>query len=141
VVLVGPAHPATQRELERAAAETPNFHWMGALPYAEIPSIVSSFRVGLIPFRRTPLTEAVNPVKLYEYAAAGIPCVTTRFSDEVDRWAPAARVADGPEEFLRETRALLAATPDRTTLRAFAALHDWDAIARHFSAICLEGAA
>jgi glycosyltransferase involved in cell wall biosynthesis len=141
VVLVGPAHPATQRELERAAADTANLHWMGPRPYSEIPSIVGAFRVGLIPFRRTPLTEAVNPVKLYEYAAAGVPCVTTRFSDEVDRWAPAARVADGPEEFLREAQTLLAAAPDRAMLRAFAALHDWDAIARHFAAICLEGAA
>lgn len=141
VVLVGPAHPATQREIERAAAETPNLHWMGPRPYDEIPSIVNAFRVGLIPFRRTPLTEAVNPVKLYEYAAAGVPCVTTRFSDEVDRWTPAARVADGPAAFVEEARRLLASTPDRSTLRAFAALHDWDAIARHFAAICLEGAA
>ena len=97
--------------------------------------------MGLIPFRRTPLTEAVNPVKLYEYAAAGVPCVTTRFSDEVDRWSEAARVAGSEEQFVSEVKATLATTPDRAALRAFAARHDWDEIARRFAAICLEDAA
>ena len=141
VVLVGPAHPATAQEIARAAAQAPNLHWVGPRPYAEIPSIVGAFRVGLIPFRRTPLTEAVNPVKLYEYAAAGVPCVTTRFSDEVDLWSEAARVASTGEQFVNEARALLAAPPDRAPLRAFAERHDWDEIARRFSAICLEDAA
>jgi glycosyltransferase involved in cell wall biosynthesis len=141
VVLVGPAHPSTAREIQRASAETPNFFWMGPRPYAEIPAIVRAFRVGLIPFRRTPLTEAVNPVKLYEYAAAGVPCLTTRFSDEVDRWAEAARVAVDETQFIAEARALLASQPDRRRLEEFAARHDWSEIARRFVAVCLEDAA
>lgn len=130
VVLVGPAHPLTAEELRRAAP--PNLHWAGPRPYGEIPSILGAFRVGLIPFLRTPLTEAVNPVKLYEYAAAGVPCVTTRFSDEVDRWGEVARVADTTDAFIREVRVSLAAPEDRVSLRAFASRHDWDEIARRF---------
>src|SRR5206468_7473245 len=141
VVLVGPAHPSTRAELERVSSSTPNLFWLGLKPYSEIPSIVGAFGVGLIPFRRTPLTEAVNPVKLYEYAAAGVPCVTTRFSDEVELWSEAARVADTEERFLAEVKALLAAPPERAALRAFAARHDWDEIAHRFTAICLEDAA
>jgi teichuronic acid biosynthesis glycosyltransferase TuaH len=102
---------------------------------------VRAFRVGLIPFRRTPLTEAVNPVKLYEYAAAGVPCVTTRFTDEVDGWAGAARVADSPEAFVAAARTLLTSPPPTDALVAFARGHDWDAIARRFAAVCLEDAA
>jgi glycosyltransferase involved in cell wall biosynthesis len=130
VVLVGPAHPLTAEEIRRTGIA--NLHWIGPRPYAEIPSIVGAFRVGLIPFLRTPLTEAVNPVKLYEYAAAGVPCVTTRFSGEVDRWGEAARVADTQEGFVHEVKRLLASPPDRAPLRAFAAKHDWDQIARRF---------
>jgi glycosyltransferase involved in cell wall biosynthesis len=141
VVLVGPAHPALAAEIARERERTPNLHWIGPRPYAEIPGIVRAFRVGLIPFRRTPLTEAVNPVKLYEYAAAGVPCVTTRFTDEVERWGAAARVADGEASFIAETRALLDRPPDPESLRAFARLHDWEAIAREFVAFCLEEAA
>ena len=141
VVLVGPAHPATEREIRRETEAAPNLHWMGPVPYERVPDIVRSFRVGLIPFKRTPLTEAVNPVKLYEYAASGVPCVTTRFSDEVDRWSEAARVAETPEAFVDGVRRALQEPPDRSRLRAFAARHDWDEIARRFTAVCLEDAA
>jgi len=141
VVLVGPAPPETAAALERLAASRPNLHWIGARPYAEVPALVRAFRVGLIPFRRTPLTEAVNPVKLYEYAAAGIPTVTTRFSDEVGAWADAARVAEGADAFIAACRSAAAAPPDAERLRAFARRHDWDAIAARFVAACLEEAA
>ncbi len=141
VVLVGPAHPSTREELERAMAVTPNLFWLGPKPYAQVPSIVRAFRVGLIPFRRTPLTEAVNPVKLYEYAAAGVPCVTTRFTDEVRAWGDAARVADTEAEFIAAAGALAAEPADPAPLVAFARLHDWDEIAKRFVAFCLEGAA
>ena len=141
VVLVGPAHPSTRGELERASESTPNLFWLGPKPYSEIPSIVRAFRVGLIPFRRTPLTEAVNPVKLYEYAAAGVPCVTTRFTDEVGAWGEAARVADSEEGFVAAVRSLASSPPDPAPLVAFARAHDWDEIAREFVAFCLEDAA
>ncbi|MEK7347498.1 MAG: glycosyltransferase [Candidatus Eisenbacteria bacterium] len=141
IVLVGPAPPETAATLTRLVASRPNLHWMGPRPYAEVPGLVRAFRVGLIPFRRTPLTEAVNPVKLYEYAAAGVPTVTTRFSDDVDAWSDAARVADGMEAFVTACREATAATPDVERLRAFARRHDWGAIAARFVAACLEEAA
>lgn len=141
VVLVGPAPPETAAALERLAASRPNFFWLGARPYAEVPSIVRAFRVGLIPFRRTPLTEAVNPVKLYEYAAAGVPTVTTRFSDEVDTWGAEAVVAETPEAFTEACRRAAMSPPDTAALRAFAKRNDWDSIAARFVAACLEEAA
>jgi glycosyltransferase involved in cell wall biosynthesis len=141
VVLVGPAPPETAASIERAVRERPNLFWTGPVPYAEVPAVVRAFRVGLIPFRRTPLTEAVNPVKLYEYAAAGVPCVATRFTDEVDAWDGAARVAEGPEAFATAAREALATSPDVPALLEFARRHDWDAIARRFVSICLEDAA
>ncbi len=141
VVLVGPAHPSVAREIERAVAALPNLFWLGAKPKEAVPGLVRAFRAGLIPFRRTPLTEAVNPVKLYEYAAAGVPCVTTRFSDEVDGWGEAARVAATPEDFVLAARSLLAAPVDPERLVAFARRNDWAEIARRFVSICLEDAA
>ncbi len=138
VVLVGPAHPSTREDLARAQAGAPNLFWLGPKPYADVPSIVRAFRVGLIPFRRTPLTEAVNPVKLYEYAAAGVPCVTTRFTDEVRAWGDAARVADSEQEFIAACAALVAAPVDPEPLVAFARRHDWGEIGGRFVEFCLE---
>ncbi len=141
VVLVGPAPPALEPELREATRAAPNLIWLGARPYAEVPGLVRAFRVGLIPFRRTPLTEAVNPVKLYEYAAAGVPCVTTRFTDAVDGWRDAARVAETPGAFVEAVRGLTEAPADPAPLRAFARRHDWGAIAAEFVTFCLEDAA
>ncbi len=141
VVLVGPAPPDTREELERAQAQSLNLSWLGPRPYDEIPSLVRAFHVGLIPFRRTPLTEAVNPVKLYEYAAAGVPCVTTRFTEEVRAWGEAAWVADSEEEFIATVSRLLASPPDPAPLMPFARRHDWDEIAGRFVAFCAPEAA
>jgi len=137
IVLVGPAPPEITTALDRLIASRPNVFWLGPKPYDEVPSIVRAFRVGLIPFRRTPLTEAVNPVKLYEYAAAGIPTVATRFRDDVDDWGEAARVAEGHDAFIGACRAALASPPSAEALRAFAHRHDWDAIAERFRDACL----
>jgi glycosyltransferase involved in cell wall biosynthesis len=137
VVLIGPAHPATRREIERASRSAPNLFWMDRQPYERIPALIRTFRVGLIPFLRTPLTEAVNPVKLYEYAAAGVPCVTTRFTDLVTGWREAAEVADDAEQFVALVAARLAAPADPQPLVAFARRHDWDEIAREFVHFCL----
>jgi xanthine dehydrogenase molybdopterin-binding subunit B len=83
----------------------------------------------------------VNPVKLYEYAAAGVPCVTTRFTDEVGAWGEAARVADTEPEFLAACAALAAAPSDRAPLVRFARRHDWNEIGKRFVEFCLEDAA
>jgi len=48
----------------------------GEKPYAEIPSWLAGFDATIMPFKRTPLTEAANPVKAYEILAAGKPLVS-----------------------------------------------------------------
>jgi glycosyltransferase involved in cell wall biosynthesis len=72
IVLVGPASSEA-----RAALPDPNIHLLGRRPYAELPLYLAGFDCCLIPFRATPLTAAVSPVKLYEYLAAGRPVVST----------------------------------------------------------------
>lgn len=54
-----------------------NVHLLGPQPYAALPSYLHQFDVALIPFLRTALTEAVDPVKFYEYLSAGKPVVAT----------------------------------------------------------------
>jgi len=70
-----------------------------------------------------------------------VPCVTTRFTDEVSAWGEAARVADSEQEFLDACAALLAAPSDSLALVRFARRHDWNEIGRRFTAFCLEDAA
>ena len=43
----------------------------------ELAGLIRSADVGLIPHRRTPLTEAMSPLKLYEYLAGGLPVLAS----------------------------------------------------------------
>jgi len=49
----------------------PNVHFLGRKPYAELPEFLAGFDLCLYPFANNKLTESVNPVKIYEYLAAG----------------------------------------------------------------------
>ena len=52
-----------------------NVHLLGERHYTELPGYLHAFDVATIPFQRTVLTEATNPVKFYEYLSAGKPVV------------------------------------------------------------------
>jgi glycosyltransferase involved in cell wall biosynthesis len=61
----------------RRALDAPNIHVLDRRPYAALPGYLAALDCALIPFRATPLTAAVSPIKLYEYLAAGLPVVST----------------------------------------------------------------
>ncbi len=87
-------------------ATLPNVEMAGEQPYAQLPGWLARFNVAIIPFKRTPLTEATNPVKAYEALAAGRPVVSVPLP-EVVALAPLARVARDAEGFEREIIAAL----------------------------------
>ncbi len=71
IVIVGPwQRPGTP-------PSAPNLHWLGTRPYTEVPNYLAGFDACLIPFAENELTRAVDPLKLYEYLAAGRPVIST----------------------------------------------------------------
>ncbi|MBK9071775.1 MAG: glycosyltransferase [Myxococcales bacterium] len=58
-------------------ANLPNVHILGQRPHAALPAYCKSFDVGLIPYKQIERMKYVNPIKLREYLAAGLPVVTT----------------------------------------------------------------
>ncbi|MEZ5245300.1 MAG: glycosyltransferase [Acidimicrobiales bacterium] len=72
VLLVGPCRDDDRRARLEALGATLHV----AADRAELAALVSDSDVGLIPHTRTDLTEAMSPLKLYEYRAAGIPVAT-----------------------------------------------------------------
>ena len=72
IAIIGPATIS-----KAPLAGLPNVHWLGARNHDELPCYLRGFDVGLIPFRKVPLTHHANPIKLYEYLAAGTPVVST----------------------------------------------------------------
>jgi glycosyltransferase involved in cell wall biosynthesis len=79
----------------------PNVRLLGQKPYAALPSYCRAFDVGIIPFRIDELTVNVNPLKLREYLAAGLPVVSAAMP-EVRKYGELVHVASGVDGYLRE---------------------------------------
>jgi glycosyltransferase involved in cell wall biosynthesis len=79
-------------------AHRPNVHALGLVPYPRLPGYARYFDVGLIPFVLNQLTRAVNPLKLLEYFALGLPVLSTRLPELADIEGPL-RLAVTREEF------------------------------------------
>ncbi|MEA2691446.1 MAG: hypothetical protein QOJ16_833 [Acidobacteriota bacterium] len=94
----------------RALRDLPNVTFLGELAYSDLPRVASGFDVGIIPFRVNALTEATNPVKVYEMLAAGLPVVATDLP-ELRGLGPGVAVARTPEEFAARIAEALAEGP------------------------------
>jgi len=109
-----------------------NVTFHGERPHRELPELRARFDVEIIPFRLTSLTHAVNPVKLYEAAAAGRPVVTTPMHSLTTFVSQGiVRLAATAEDFVREIEASAAGgAAEAARRRAFARENTWDHRAR-----------
>ncbi len=146
IVLVGPVLGGVEGDVAALAA-LPNVEVHPAVAHADVPGILAGFTVGIIPFRRTPLTAGVNPNKLYEYLAVGLPLAATPFSPDVEPVPDLVALAGEEGAFSEACARLAAARQDAARsaaarARAFdlARNHDWNAIAGRFWSAATEGA-
>ncbi|WP_167568676.1 glycosyltransferase [Brevibacillus migulae] len=80
------------------AEQLPNVVFTGEKPYTVLPQYLHCFDVCVIPFLVNDLTLATNPVKVYEYLAAGKPVVSTRLP-ELEMIRDYVYLASSVEEF------------------------------------------
>jgi glycosyltransferase involved in cell wall biosynthesis len=85
----------------------PNVHLLGRKPFSTLPGYSKGFDVALNPFPINRVTLHSNPLKVREYLAAGLPVVSTRIP-EVEVLG-LCRIGDGPDGYVREIEAALAA--------------------------------
>ena len=117
----------TVRFYERKALlAEPDRRPSGYRQYDEIPDYVGSFDACIIPFHDDELTRGADPLKLYEYLAAGKPVISTaiprslEFSDVVD-------IAFGTDEFVSAIDAALSDDNGARERRIAAARpHSWN---------------
>lgn len=84
----------------------PNVHWLGQKEFQTLPAYCAAFDAALIPMKVNELTLSVNPLKLREYLAAGVPVISAPLP-EVRQYSDAVRLASNVEEYVRETGSLL----------------------------------
>ncbi len=98
-VLVGAVAPGVRARFDALLALRPNVRAFGLVPHGELPAWFKSFDVAIVPWRCTPQTRAIYPLKLGEYLAAGLPVVTTPFAALPDARDVVAQAATA-EEFV-----------------------------------------
>lgn len=84
----------------------PNIHWLGYKAYEELIYYASYFDVGIIPFKQNDMTVAVNPIKMWEYMAMGIPVVTTALP-ETQKYSEEIYYSYGHQDFINNVRRAL----------------------------------
>ncbi|MDI1254203.1 glycosyltransferase [Thermomonas sp.] len=110
-----------------ALSDVPNVEFTGEVAYSRLPYYLHAFDVALLPFKVLPLTLATNPVKVYEYLAAGKPVVTVDLPEMV-QFEGLVKVASA-EGFVDAVAEQLTCEADPTQVaarRTFAAGQTWD---------------
>ncbi|MNO46585.1 putative teichuronic acid biosynthesis glycosyltransferase TuaH [compost metagenome] len=99
---------------------------IGYRNYDELPQILSYLDVCIIPFRINRITESTNPIKVYEYLAAGKQVVSTNLP-EVRKLQEFVSVADNHDQFIESVRsALRSSKEERFRLSQFARAFSWE---------------
>ena len=133
IVLLG---PLMDRDWHRRLLGRANIHFLGDKHYDVLPSYVAHFDVGCV-FHLLKPVENMDPTKIYEYLACGLPVVSTPVagSETLTEWVTIAEDAEGFEraiaEFL-ERRASDSAAFDRNREAVLGAEYSWSAKAERF---------
>jgi glycosyl transferase family 1 len=102
VVVIGPMDVG----LAQTFASYPNVTTTGFVDHEKVVTYLRHFDVALIPFKNNNITRVVNPLKLYEYASAGIPIVSIR-TDELKHYNEFVYLSDTHDEFLANIKQAL----------------------------------
>jgi len=99
---------------------------------------INQFNVGLIPFKVNSLTQSVNPVKLFEYLAVGVPVVSSPL-DEVLEFRDIVYVAEN-HDFSEKIRSaiILDTTELREMRKAAVKQYTWDNIVARIESIIVS---
>ena len=103
IVLIGPIAKIDESDLPRR----PNIHWLGPKDYAQLPSYLSGWDAGLMPFAQNEATRFISPTKTPEFLAAGVPLVSTPVADVVATWSSVVSIASGPDAAVSALQAVL----------------------------------
>ncbi len=129
LVFVGPNY-LKSAALDRLSG-LPNVRLLGPRPYGGLPAYMSAFDVCIIPHCVTPFTESLDPIKIYEYLATGLPIVSTPVA-RVRDFADAVYLARDAVGFIRQVEAALGedSSPEQSGLlkkrrRALAEDNSW----------------
>lgn len=122
-IFVGPVWPDADVS---PVKELVNVHFISQQPYESLPGFMQHFDVCVIPHTIDEFVKSMNPLKLYEYLAAGKPVVTTGVAG-LEPFKGLVHVAQTPSAFISYLdQALTENSPDEVSARQQSAdTHTW----------------
>ena len=100
-VIIG--HP---EQIQKKAGDLPNVYILGKKAYSQIPAYLYNADVGIIPFdvkNHSKIVNNINPLKLYEYMACGLPVVAASW-EELEQLESPALLYHEPDQFVAMIR-------------------------------------
>ncbi len=122
VRLIGPVYSPPPRKLPD------NVELLGACHHATAMLAMGQFSVGLIPFKKTQLTDSIDPIKYYEYRALGLPVISTRFGEmSLREHEPGVVLVDEHTDMVSAVDKALAYQADLEEIHEFRGENSWEA--------------
>jgi glycosyltransferase involved in cell wall biosynthesis len=84
-----------------------NIHYLGKQEYADLPALVSTWDVCIMPFALNDATKFISPTKTLEYLAAFRPVVSTNIYDVKFLYSEAVEIGMNHQEFIKHIRTIL----------------------------------
>lgn len=98
LLLIGPV--SLNAKEVKSLKKYPNIIFTGKKKLTELPSYLQYAHCAIIPFKCNKLTESIYPLKINEYLAAGLPVVSTSFSEDILDFSQVTYIADNEESFI-----------------------------------------
>lgn len=116
----------------------PNVHLLGRRPYSDLPAYCASFDVAILPFKQNEFTRYINPIKLREYLAAGLPVVSTPIP-EAEIFVPEVTLAADAESFAQACQEAIARSSLEQRIRRSGTMTNqtWDAVVDRLGTIVM----
>lgn len=111
-------------QIDLSELDLPNVHILGSRPYERIPAYLQHSDAAIIPFKKSQATDAVSPIKLYEYCSAGIAVVCSDM-EEVKKLSAPIHIAENDDRFVQAVRQVLQEGYDREPLIRFGKSNTW----------------
>lgn len=139
ILLLGPVFDTRKTRLSELMKTHDNIHHLGVKPYEELGRYLAAMDACVIPLQKNELMRLADPNKLYEYAAAGRPIVTLKYSSDLEPLRDFVHLADTHDEFVLKLRKALSEEPDSERLLAFARSCSWQARADAVASLLVRG--
>jgi glycosyltransferase involved in cell wall biosynthesis len=78
----------------------PNLYFIGSRPIESLPAYLKYAKLAIIPYASNELTKGIYPLKINEYLASGIPCVSTSFSNDIRSFEGLIYISETHQDFI-----------------------------------------